>query len=174
MVRIYVVILTVLATTAFAQQPKPSPRLGDLRAFTGTWRCDGIAFASPWGIEHPTKATIRVSWVLNGFWLYAEYAEQKTAQNPNPAAGRVYWGHDDQKKKLSGYAMNNFGGSVVIESDGWKGNTIVWNGTMSLGGMDIPTRDTFIQKNAREVAHTTEAQMNGQWVQLSSETCRKK
>lgn len=174
MLRICLVTLTLLATTTLAQQPKPSPRLAGLNAFTGTWRCTGTAFASPWGPEHPTAAKIRVAWVLGGFWLEADYAEQKTAKNPNAAAGRVYWGHDDQKKKLSGFAVNNHGGSVSIESDGWSGDTIVWNGTMSLAGMTIPTRDTFVRKSAREIAHKTEAEMNGQWVQLTGETCRKK
>ena len=174
MLRIYLMTLTLIATTAMAQQPKPSPRTGDLNAFTGTWRCDGTAFASPWGPEHRTKATIRVAWVLNGFWLHAKYAEQKTAQNPYPAAGDVYWGYDEQKKKLSGCALNNFGGFVAIESDGRTGDTNVWNGTMSLGGLNIKTRDTFVRKSAREVTHKTEAEKDGTWIPLSAETCRRK
>ena len=169
---ISVLIATLLASTVIAQS-KPSPRLGDLKAFAGTWSCKGTAFKTQWGPEHPTAATIKVWWVLGSFWLKAEYTEKKTPQNPHPAAGHVYWGYDERTKSLMGYAVDNFGGHVVIESDGWHGDTIVWNGTMSVAGMSFPTRDTFIRKSAKEVSHTTQAQMNNQWMTLNEETCRK-
>src|ERR1051325_10286817 len=123
---ISVLVATLLAATVLAQ-PKPSPRLGDLKAFAGEWTCKGTTFTSSFGPAHPTAATIHVSWVLGSYWLRAMYAETKTPKNPIPAAGHVYWGYDEQTKKLTGYAVNNFGGHVKVESDGWKGDTIVWS-----------------------------------------------
>ena len=170
--RTYVLLFALVATTALAQ-PKPSPRLGDLTAFAGNWRCTGTTFASPWGPEHPTTANIRVEWVLGRFWLNAEYAEKKTARNPNPASGHVHWGYDEQTKKLTGYAVNNFGGHEMVESDGWTEDTIVWTGKMSAGGMTVATRDTFVRKGARAVQHKTEAELQGRWMKLNEETCKK-
>ena len=170
--RIYVLVLSFLATTLFAQ-PQPSERLGDLKHFAGDWRCTGKAFASAFGPEHPTTAKIRVTWVRGRYWLFADYAETKTAQNPNPAAGHVHWGYDERTKKFTGYAVNNFGGHSTIESDGWHGDTIVWTGTTSVGEMTFKTRDTFIRPSARVVVHSTEAEIQGRWVTLDEETCRK-
>jgi hypothetical protein len=167
------ITLVLFAATAFAQ-PAPSPRLGDLQSFAGTWTCTGKAFQSPWGPEHPTTATIRVIWDPGRYWLHAAYAEQKTARNPHPASGHVFWGYDEASKKFIGYAVNNFGGHETIESDGWKGETIVWTGTMQGAGASIPTRDTFTRKSAREVTHLTEAELGGKWMPLDGETCRKK
>lgn len=164
-------ILTFVATAALAQAP--SPRLADLKEFSGNWTCKGIAFASPWGPEHPTTAKIQVQWILGGYWLNAQYAETKTPQNPKPAAGRVHWGWDEQKKTFTGYAVNNFGGHVTIDSSGWQGDTIVWNGMMSIGGTTFATRDTFIRTKAGQIRHMTEAQQNNQWNKLNEETCRK-
>lgn len=172
MPRTYFLAIALLAATALAQ-PTPSPHLGDLRLFAGTWQCKGTTFATPWGPEHPTVATIHVQWVLGRYWLHVEYAEKKTARNPHPAAGHVYWGYDEGEKKHVGYFVNNFGGHERIESEGWNADTIVWTGRMSAGGSPIATRDTFVRKSATEVAHKTEAEMNGNWMTLDAETCKK-
>ena len=169
---VYVLIATLVAATTLAQ-PQPSSRLGDLKAFAGNWRCTGTAFQTNWGPEHPTTAKIKVTWVLGRHWLNVQYEEVKTKQNPNPASGHVHWGYDEGTKKLTGYGVNNFGGHVFVESDGWQGNTIVWSGTMSAGGASFQTRDTFVLNNPREVRHTTEAEMGGHWMKFDEETCRK-
>jgi len=170
--KLFVLIAILLATAALAQ-PKPSTHLGDLSSFVGDWTCHGKTLASQFGPEHPTTASIHVSWVLGSFWLQAQYAEKKTPQNPHPASGHVYWGYDEMTKKLTGFGVNNFGGHVKIESDGWHGDTIIWTGTMSAGGATFGTRDTFIRKSSREVSHTTQAQMGANWTTIDEETCKK-
>src|SRR5690349_14633041 len=107
----FFLLATLLAATVVAQ-PKPASRLADLNAFVGNWTCKGTAFQTQYGPQHPTVATIRVTWVLGSHWARAEYAEKKTPQNPNPAAGHVYWGWDERMNSLMGYAVNNFGGHV--------------------------------------------------------------
>lgn len=169
--RIEVLALIVFTAAAMAQ---PSPRLRDLNSFAGTWTCNGKAFATPWGPEHPTTATIHVVWDLGAYWLHADYAEKKTASNPHPAAGHVYWGWDELEKKFAGHFVNNFGGHEVIASDGWHGDTIIWTGQMNTPQGPMATRDTFVRKSGREITHTTEAQMKGAWSELDAETCKKK
>lgn len=159
---------TVSAATAFAQS-SPPPDLQNLKSFAGTWRCTGTAFKTQWGPEHPTVATIHVTWILDSYWMQATYAEEKTAKNPHPAAGHAYWGYDPQSKRFVGHAVNNFGGHEAIESDGMKGDTLVWSGNM--GG--VATRDTFVLKSAKVVTHTTELEIGGQWLAADAETCAK-
>ena len=165
-------LLVFLASGVFAQTA-PSPSLEELEVFEGFWNCNGTAFASAFGPERPIRATIRVEWVLNDFWLNSEYVERRTGKNPAPAAGHVHWGYDEKTQKLTGYGVNNFGGHIKVESDGFTGDTIVWSGTMNVGLASFPTRDTFIRKSSREIEHMTEADIGGQFVTLNRETCKK-
>ncbi|HSY51700.1 MAG TPA: DUF1579 family protein [Thermoanaerobaculia bacterium] len=170
----YLFVLAALVVASAFAQPKPSPRLADLQSFAGTWRCNGKAFASAWGPEHATRATIHVVWALRGFWLAIDYTEYKTLHNPHPAQGTVLWGYDEGTQKLTGYAVDNGGGHSMVESTGWDGATIVWSGPMHVAGMTIPSRNTFVRKSPREIKHTTEAEIEGKWQTFDEETCRKK
>jgi hypothetical protein len=166
-------VLAALVVVPTFSQPKPSPRLADLKPFAGTWRCSGKAFASAWGPEHATRATIHVVWKLRGYWLAIDYEEVKSAGNPHPAEGYVYWGYDEGTQKLTGHAVDNGGGHSTIESTGWEGDTIVWSGPMHVAGMTIASRNTFVKKSASEIRHMTEAEIEGKWQKFDEETCRK-
>lgn len=167
------VAVSALATIPALAQPAPSPHLEDLEIFEGFWNCNGMAFSSPFGPERPIRATINVEWTLDDFWLNSEYTERRTGKNPKPAAGHVHWGYDELTRKFTGYGVNNFGGYIKVDSDGWIGDTIIWSGTMNIGGTAFPTRDIFFRRSTREIQHRTEAQLDGQFVALNEETCRR-
>jgi len=174
MTRFSLVVVMLFAATAVAQPAPPSKRLADLTHFQGTWTCTGKAFASPWMPEHSKVATIHVDWVLGGYFLNAVWVERKTASNPRPAAGHVYWGYDEQTKKFAGWAADNFGANGPIASAGWDGDTIVWTGSFTVNGVTINTRDKFVRKSAKQIDHTTEADMGGTWTLFNQETCLKR
>ena len=174
MVRISFVALMLLAVTVAAQPTPPSKRLADLHDFQGTWTCTGKALASPWMPEHSKIATIHVNWVLGDYFLNAVWVEKKTASNPHPAAGHVYWGYDEQAKKFVGWAADNFGANGPIESTGWAGDAIVWTGSFTVNGHAINTRDKFVRKGPKQIDHATEADLGGTWTLFNQETCLKK
>jgi hypothetical protein len=92
-----VMIFCLMTAAAFGQT---NPKLKELEPFVGTWQCIGTAFASPFGPEHPTKATVTGAWILGGAWLEIHYAEAKTAKNPHPYDVRGFYGYDEQPKAL--------------------------------------------------------------------------
>lgn len=123
--------------------------------------------------EHATRAWIHVISTLGGFWIDSDYSEDRTSQNPHPNAGKVHWGFDEGAQKFTGYAIDNNGGINSLESDGFQGDTIVWRGTARTAAGTFATRDTFARKSSTGILHTGEAFLNGVWVKLDEETCRK-
>jgi len=171
--KLSVLLAACVAATAFAQ-PAPSPKLDQLEPFLGLWRCSGTAFTTPLSKEHKTRAWIHVTSELSGFWVDSEFSEDRTSENPHPNAGKVHWGFDETTQKFTGSAVDNNGGlNTPLESDGMQGDTIVWRGTAHTAAGAFATRDTFTRKSSTEIAHTGEAFLNGVWIKLDEESCRK-
>lgn len=171
---IFAFAATGLLTAASAlAQLQPSPKIGELTAFVGTWHCTGTAFAYFAEPPHPTKATIVVQPVLGGFWLDINFTEEATPQNPQPNSGLVHWGWDEGLQHYTGYSIDNHGGINSIESSGWQGNTIVWNGMERIAGQSFATRDTFIRARINDFVHIGEAEIGGVWQKVDQESCRK-
>jgi hypothetical protein len=162
----------LIAASARAQLA-PSPKVGELKSFVGTWHCSGTAFAYFGQPPHPTKATIVVQPVLNDFWLDINFTEEATPQNPHPNSGKVHWGWDDGLQRYTGYSIDSSGGINSIESDGWQGNTIVWRGTERIAGQTFSTRDTFTRERINEFLHVGEAEIGGVWQKVDQESCRR-
>ena len=167
------VALAILAAASAFAQPAPSPKIGELKSFIGTWRCSGTAFAYAFEPPHPTKATIVVQPVLNGFWLDINFVEELTAENPHPNSGKVHWGWDEGMQRYTGYSIDSSGGINSIASDGWQGDKIVWLGTERIAGQTFATRDTFTRERINDFLHVGEAEIGGVWQKVDEETCRK-
>src|SRR5436305_691803 len=54
--------------------PKPDAALQQYKGLVGTWKCDGKVTVL--GKERPSKATMKVSWDLDGFWVNSRFEEQ--------------------------------------------------------------------------------------------------
>jgi hypothetical protein len=97
-------IVILIAAVASAQS---ADKLKDLQPLVGTWKCSGMAFASPMGPEHPTRARATAKWSLNNKWVEVHYTETKTSKNPHPYDVVAYWGYDDETKKLVADSFDN-------------------------------------------------------------------
>lgn len=167
------VCLAVFLVAGAAWAQKPPAELKQLQPFVGTWSCKGTVYAGEWGPEHPTVFKIATKWGLDGMWLVTDYNETKTEKNPHPMKGLSLWGYNSETKKFVGGWVDNSGMYQTQESDGWKGNEIVFAGPTHGGGMPSMTgRDTFVKKSAHEVAHTFELDMKGTWKKVESDTCK--
>jgi hypothetical protein len=149
--------------------PKPSPMLDQLKYLAGSWRCAGTGYSE--GKGHPTEATVKAAWDLNGFFLGLRYEEQKTAANPMPVTAVEHLGYSDELKKLVTGQVDSTGGYGTQASAGWESATMVWTGNYHLMGMQMPSRDTFVKKSENSLTHLGEVQMNGAWSKLDEETC---
>jgi len=168
--RILGVVVCLITMAAFGQS---NPKLKEVQFFVGTWQCTGVAFASPMGPEHPTKATVHGSWVLGGAWLEIHYAETKTAKNPHPVDVRVFWGYDEQPKAFVSAELDNMGGYSTAQSPGWDGDKFVLTGPTHGGGMTMNGRDIFTKVGNNEVHHESEIEDKGTWNKTDQETCKR-
>jgi len=175
-VRLLFVCLALATTIAAAQEmPKPSPKLKELQYFVGTWTCKGDFLGAPnMGPAHPTTATVKGAWVLGGYWLEINYVENKTAKNPMPFAGRIFWGWDEGAKKFAAGSIDNMGEYSTETSDGWDGSKLTFEGPNHMGTMTFKVRDVFTKESAKQLMHTGEFDDNGTWKKLDEETCTKK
>jgi hypothetical protein len=168
--RILAAVLSLITVAAFGQT---NPKLKEVQVFVGTWHCTGTAFASDWGPEHATKATVNGSWILGGAWLQIRYTEVKTAKNPHPYAVLALWSYDEEPKAFVAGSVDNMGGYSTQQSPGWDGDKLVFSGPMHGGGMTMNTRDTFTKVNKNEVRHESEMDVKGTWKKLDQETCKR-
>ncbi|HEV7424997.1 MAG TPA: DUF1579 family protein [Thermoanaerobaculia bacterium] len=168
--RIIAVVICLTTVAAFGQS---NPKLKELQTFIGTWQCTGTAFASPMGPEHPTKATVHGSWVLDGSWAEVAYTEEKTAKNPHPYAVRMLLSYDTQPKAFVSGAVDNMSGYSVEQAPGWVSDKMTFDGLMHSGGTTMKSRDIFTRVGRNEVRHESEMEMNGKWVKLDQESCKR-
>jgi uncharacterized protein DUF1579 len=173
-----VLILFVLAAVpAFSQAPSgppsPSPELGKLAFFAGDWTCTGKAEESPFGPAHATQAKVHVSKEIGGFWYVGRYEETKTAGNPHPVVFQFFQGYDDTAKAFVMECFDSFGSHCHQTSAGWQGDKLVYSGESTGSGPATPVRDTFTKTGDASLEHTGEFQMDGKWIAIAHEACKK-
>jgi hypothetical protein len=168
--RMVAVVLCLITVAAFGQS---NPKLKELKAFAGTWQCTGTAFASPMGPEHHTTATVHGTWILGGAWMQIQYTEAKTAKNPHPVDVRLFLGYDEQPKAFVSGTVDNMGGYATAQSPGWQNDKMIFSGPSHGGGATMTTRDTFTRVGKNEMRHEGEMEMNGKWMKINQEICKK-
>jgi len=156
-----------------AALPTPAPELAQLGYFLGTWKCDGRVPATPMGPAHQSRSTVTIRPDLNGFWHTGTVREEKSADNAHPIYGMFHETYDSAKKRFLLLWVDNYGGWATETTRGWDGDKIVWEGEGTLGGQTLLGRDTFVKKGEGQMSHTAEMSMNGQWMTMSEELCKK-
>lgn len=171
--------LTLAAAPLLAEEPKmeapkPPAELSQIAFFKGSWTCAGTGFASPFGPEHATTATVKGGNAVGGMWIHLTYDEAKSAANPNPVHAAMYMGYDAGLKTFVLGCVDSFGGYCTQTSKGWSGDSLVFEGTGTFGGQKSGVRDSFLKKGPAELVHTGEMQgPDGKWMKLDEETCKK-
>ncbi|PYQ23041.1 MAG: hypothetical protein DMF81_10035 [Acidobacteria bacterium] len=156
-----------------AAPPRPAPELAQIKFFAGTWSCEGNVPASPMAPARKTRTTVAVHADLGGFWYSGTVREEKTAENPHPISGMFHETYDPANKQFMMLWVDNMGGWATETSSGWDGDKIVYTGEGVMAGQKIPGRDTFVKKGPAELIHTAEMSMNGQWMTMVEESCKK-
>ncbi len=143
-----------------------------LDAFVGTFQCTGKMNESPMGPGLATKRSMAAKIDLDGFWVVAKIDEKKSKESPTPTRGQYAIGYDAAQKKFVASWFDNFGIYCMQSSKGWEGDTFTLDGKCSAMGQEMGARDTF-KKEGKSIVHTGEVQMNGKWMMLIEETCKK-
>ena len=174
--RTQAVALLVLscATRALSAQEASGPpaELSQLSSFVGSWQCTGQILARGSKPGHVTTAAGHAMKAAAGHWIQFSYEELKTSANPTPYSIAGYMGYDASKKQFVQTTVDNYGSYGPSFSDGWKGDTIIFEGsTNDADGKSMLVRDHFVRKDHAFV-HFSESQgPDKKWVQPDEETC---
>lgn len=153
------------------ETPKPAPEMSQLEFFEGSWTCQGKVNESPMGPAGEVQSTADIKRDLGGFWQSGSI--KATMKNMPPMEGRFHVTYDPGRKQFVMMWVDSMGGWAQNTSNGWKGDTIVYEGESHMGPQTMTARDTFTRTDAATMTHTWEAQMNGKWTPLGEETCKK-
>jgi hypothetical protein len=157
-----------------AQEPSgPPAELSQLSSFVGNWQCTGRDFPRDSRPGHATAAVGHASKAADGHWIQFSYDERKTDANPTPYHIAGYMGYDTGKKKFVQTTVDNYGDYGPSFSDGWKGDTITFEGTTDVNGKSIVGRDYFVKKGQHAFVHFSEGRAaDGKWFKPDEETCK--
>ena len=162
--------VTILAPGA--QPPGPPKEMAQLKGYEGSWVCQGNVPEGPYGPAHKSTTSVKIHGDLDGMWLSGRIDEAASTGNPHPFRGMMHMTYDTTAKNFLMLWVDNTGGWATQTSSGWEGEKMVWLGDGSMGDKKIMARDTFTKKGA-ELQHLGELQMDGKWVVVQDEVCKR-
>lgn len=149
---------TAVATLALASTPfvfrnasaeasKSVEQLDHLAFPIGEWTCSGKIEATEKNPGYATSGHAKVAKMLDGNWIEIRYDEEQTAANPSPYHVAQYIGYDEGKKHYVSVTLDNSGAPYqVAKSNGWNGDAIAFDTTVSISGKDTGYQDVFTKK----------------------------
>ena len=165
-------VLLAVGSAVAQEMPKPAPEMSQIAFFEGSWTCQGKMFENPMGPAGELKSTVDVRKDLGGFWQ-SGVVKGTMAKMP-PFEGRFHVTYDTGTKQFLMLWVDNMGGWSQSTAAGWKGDVLTYEGESHMGPQTVKSRDTFTRSGTGAMKHSWEASMDGKWVPLGEETCRKK
>ncbi|HUG53227.1 MAG TPA: DUF1579 family protein [Vicinamibacteria bacterium] len=159
-----------MAMTSPPPMPKPAPEMAQLQPFEGSWTCEGTMAASPFGPGGKSTSTVKARSTLGGFWQ--EGVIKGTMPGMPPFEGMFHTTYDPAAKRYVMLWVDNMGAWAQSTAPGWEGDKMVFAGDSYMAGQKVASRDIFT-KGSGTFKHVGELQMDGRWVPLFDETCRK-
>jgi hypothetical protein len=174
---------TLLGWLAFADDAKkpaaapqaPKPEAALTAAFqpdVGTWSCSGKMNMGD--KELPTKSQFIMRSELGGFLYAGEFEVAKSAEMPQGMKGHIHWAWDPASKKLVEFGVDSFGNVFRGTSEGFQGDTAVWNEEGTYEGKPVKSRTTVKRNGAKEMTVTSEIDKDGTWAKMGEDHCKKK
>jgi hypothetical protein len=172
-----VAVVAVLAPCVLLQAApdaamKPAAEMSNLKWFDGNWTCEGTIPPGPMGPGGKMTSSVKSHVDLGGFW---QSGMVKSSMGTMPAMeGMFHMTYDAGPKQYVMLWVDNMGGYAQETSSGWEGDKIAFSGNSAMGGKQVPTRDTFTKAaDGASMKHDWEAQMDGKWSPMGSETCKR-
>lgn len=169
---VFVAALIPAAAVTAQEAPKPAPEMSQLAFFEGSWTCQGKMMETPMGPAGTASSTAEVRRDLKGH--YQTGTIKGTMANMPPFEGRFATTYDTAKKQFVMFWIDDMGAWSQSTSNGWKGDDMVYEGTMSMGGQSMKARDTFSKSGPTGMKHGSSVEMGGKWMPVFEENCTKK
>jgi uncharacterized protein DUF1579 len=152
--------------------PKPPAEMANLKFFDGSWSCAGEGVMEPGGPTMKMDSSVQSTTGLGGFWQTGTVKGSPMGGMP-PFEGMFHMTWDPAAKQYLMLWVDNMGGRSESRSPGWSGDTLVFTGDGQMGDQKMGMRDTFTRKADGSMSHVGDMQVNGKWVKMMDETCRK-
>jgi hypothetical protein len=167
------VLPTIQSALAQGSQPSgPSKEMAQLKSYEGSWVCHGSAPEGPLGPAQKSTTSIKIHGDLDGMWLSGRVDEAASKENPHAYKGMLHMSYDAAAKNFLMIWVDNLGGWATQTSPGWEADKMVWLGDGTMTGKKVGARDTFTKKGA-ELQHLGELQLDGKWVVVQDEVCKR-
>ena len=151
--------------------PTPAAEINTLSVFDGSWTCEGAMPPGPMGPGGKMKSRVKSKRDLGGFW---QTGTVKGSMEGMPEMeGMFHITYEPGSKSYVMLWVDNMGGFSQTTSTGWEGDKLVFSGEGTMGGKKMMGRDTFTKNADGTLRHAWEMQMDGKWVPMGDETCRK-
>ena len=159
------------ANGAPEQAPTPAPEMSSLKFFDGSWTCEGTMPPSPMGPGGKTTTSVKSHTDLGGFW---QSGRVKSTMTGMPSMeGMFHMTYDPGAKQYVMLWVDNMGAWAKSTAAGWEGDKIVFSGEVAMGGKTMMSRETFVKGADGSFKRDSEGQMEGKWVPMGNETCKK-
>jgi hypothetical protein len=132
--------LLVVGPLVAQEAPKPAPELQKLAPLVGQWQGSGSFHES--GKTSKWQATGDYHWVLDGFWLQADFSITFDGID-TPMYRRMYLGWDAEQKHLVSVAVDNGGTAGVHELAVQADGSVVQMAAAHQNGVDYAERSIF-------------------------------
>lgn len=126
-------------------------------------------FKGKWTVTMRNNPKMSFSWTvkedLNESWLagVVETGGQRITND--------FWRQNNQK--IERFAFTTGSTFVRLESAGWNGNQMIFNGILSDASGETKVRETITKTSERQFNALWEREENGKWVVFGDEICTK-
>ena len=128
-----------------------------------------------WAFENHVRATPATPSYVDTYFYTYDLADDRTRYtvSGHGAKARPYLTFDPFSKRwMMTFTEGLFG---VLQSDGWRGETIVFTGPLTMLGVDCETRQTITKKSSDEFHILNEEKLpDGTWHETDEFFCRRK
>jgi len=155
-------------TSGGTMSMRPAAELDQLKWMEGKWSCSGTA-STPEGTSYDTRSGITIKRDLDGHFFVGDYRQDKSKAAPEMRGNWVV-GYDGSQYSVMSYDSS---GAMSTEKGTYKDGTLSLGGDSVMGGKQMKMRETVMRRGDKEVLHRVEAEMDGKWTTLQTETCRK-
>ena len=154
------------------EMPKPPQEIADMgKGMVGTWKCTGSGTIG--GTTMDFKGTITHKLDLDKWWIQSALAG---SMGKLAYKFTQYTTYDAASKKWRRVSVDNIGASRMLESTGMTDGKLVWNGTATVMGQSLSSRETEdMSKDGKTLHGVGERSTDGgkTWVKMHDATCTK-
>ena len=153
-----IVAQAVVGDAETAREPVPSPEVGKLGYYVGTWRGEGAAKEGPFGPGGKLSSTTICEWFAGGFQLVCRGEESGPTGRRKFLNIRTY---DDSAKAYTEYSISSLGETEHATGGSIVGNKKTFVQTTEVEGKSLEITYTEVQMSPTLFVYRADVSVDG-------------